>query len=148
MYNTHYNKEFLGQGLTFPLQMSSRGEIALVQGDEDIRQAIQIILSTAPGERVMRPEFGCRIHELLFAPHNAETESMLIHYVEEALERWEPRVELQDVDVLPNSNGNEGTLFVEIKYQVKSTFDERSIIYPFYITGEEESVYELANAVA
>jgi phage baseplate assembly protein W len=132
------NREFLGQGLAFPLQINSQGEIALASGERDIEQAIKIILETEPGERVMRPEFGCRVHELVFAPHNAATEGMLIHYVEEALARWEPRVEVQAVDVAADARG--AALWVEIKYQVKATHDERSIVYPFYLMGEEEPV--------
>ena len=79
------DREFLGQGLAFPLQFSPRGEIALAQGEHDIEQAIRIILETIPGERVMRPEFGCRAKELIFAPRNSATEAMLIGYVEDAL---------------------------------------------------------------
>ncbi|MCP4536729.1 MAG: GPW/gp25 family protein, partial [Chloroflexi bacterium] len=119
------NREFLGQGLAFPLQLNSRGEIALASGERDIEQAIRVILETEPGERVMRPEFGCRVHELVFAPHNAATEGLLIHYVEQALERWEPRVEVQEVDI-STDGGSGGALWVEIKYHVKATHDERS----------------------
>ena len=87
------DREYIGQGLAFPLQVDPRGGIALATGTHDIEQAIRIILMTAPGERVMRPEFGCRIHELVFAPHDASTESLAAYYVQVALERWEPRVE-------------------------------------------------------
>jgi phage baseplate assembly protein W len=129
-------REFLGQGLAFPLQINPRGEIALASGDHDIEQSIRIILETAPGERVMRPEFGCRIHELIFDPRNAATEGLMIYYVEQALGRWEPRIDVLEVDVLPVS-GQEATLLVEIKYRIKATHDERSIVYPFYLMGEE-----------
>jgi hypothetical protein len=135
MGNDVKNREFLGQGWAFPLQVNPRGEVALASGERDIEQAIRIILETEPGERVMRPEFGCRVHELVFAPHNAATEGLLVHYVEQALERWEPRVEVQEVDVAPDSHG--GAMLVEIKYRVKATHDERSIVYPFYLMGEE-----------
>jgi phage baseplate assembly protein W len=129
-------REFLGQGLAFPLQINPRGEIALASGDHDIEQSIRIILETAPGERVMRPEFGCRIHELIFDPRNAATEGLMIYYVEQALGRWEPRIDVLEVDVLPVS-GQDATLLVEIKYRIKATHDERSIVYPFYLMGEE-----------
>ncbi len=131
------NREFLGQGLAFPLQINPRGELALVRGERDIEQSVRIILETAPGERVMRPEFGCRIHELIFAPRNAATEALVIHYVEQALERWEPRIDVQDVEISADYDSG-GTLLVEIKYLIKDTHDERSIIYPFYLMGEEE----------
>ena len=132
------DREYIGQGLAFPLQIDPQGGIALAAGRRDIEQAIRIILGTAPGERRMRPEFGCRIHELVFAPRNAATERLVVYYVQEALERWEPRIELRDVEVAPTP-GHDGALLVEIRYQVKDTHDERSIVYPFYLAGEEES---------
>ncbi len=131
------DREFLGRGLAFPLQYDPRGGIALTSGRSDIVQAIRIILLTAPGERLMRPEFGCRIHELIFAPHDASTASLAIHYVRKALERWEPRVDLQKVNVLPAAE-QDGVLLIEIKYRIKDTHDEHSIVYPFYLTDEEE----------
>jgi uncharacterized protein len=129
------NREFLGQGWAFPLQVNARGEMALARGDDDIAQAIRIILGTAPGERVMRPTFGCRIHELIFAPRNAATEGRLIGYVEEALAQWEPRIEVQAVEVHDDPVQDGGWL-VEIRYIVKDTHDVRSIIYPFFILEE------------
>ena len=131
------DREYIGQGLAFPLQVDPRGGIALATGTHDIEQAIRIILMTAPGERVMRPEFGCRIHELVFAPHDAATESLAAYYVQVALERWEPRIELREVEVVTDP-ARDGVLLVEIKYEVKDTHDERSIVYPFYLSGEEE----------
>ena len=130
------DKEFVGQGLAFPLQVNPRGELALVTGVTDIEQAIGIILGTIPGERVMRPSFGCRAWELIFAPNNAATQSLLIAYVRQALEFWEPRIELIDVDVNTDIH-DESALLVEIKYEIKTTHDQRSIVYPFYIMGEE-----------
>jgi len=131
------NREFLGRGLAWPLQIDPRGGIALARGERDIEQSIRIILETVPGERKMRPEFGCRVHELVFAPNNASTAGLVIYYVEEALKRWEPRVDVQEVNVETDPNWD-GALLVEIKYRVKDTHDERSIVYPFYLSGEEE----------
>jgi phage baseplate assembly protein W len=131
------DSEYIGRGLAFPLQVDPRGGIALASGDHDIVQSIQLILETAPGERVMRPTFGCRIHELVFAPQNAATVSQMRRYVREALAQWEPRIDVQDIDVT-TSPSNDGVILVEIKYLIKDSYDERSIIYPFYITGEEE----------
>lgn len=130
------DKEFVGQGLAFPLQVNARGELALVTGATDIEQSIGIILGTIPGERVMRPTFGCRAWELIFAPNNAATQSLLITYVRQALEFWEPRIELTDVDVATDPS-EPSALLVEIKYEIKTTHDQRSIVYPFYIMGEE-----------
>jgi phage baseplate assembly protein W len=135
--NNVRDREYIGQGLAFPLQVNPQGGIALASGERDVEQAIRIILSTAPGERVMRPEFGCRIHELIFAPQDAATESLVVYYVEEALAQWEPRIDVQEVDVSADP-GRDGALLVEIKYRVKDTHDERSIVYPFFLSGEEE----------
>lgn len=132
------DREFLGQGLAFPLQIDPRGGIALASGERDIEQAIRIILETVPGERVMRPQFGCRAWELIFAPRNAATRALLVHYVEQALGRWEPRIEIREVRVLDDPV-HDGAFLVEIDYLVKATHDERSIVYPFYLTGEEEA---------
>ncbi len=137
MKDYHIDREFLGQGLIFPLQVNPRGEIALARGELDIQQSIRIILGTMPGERVMRPEFGCRIHELIFAPHDAATEGLAIYYVEQALGRWEPRIELQEINVQDDPH-YDGAMLIEIKYRIKATHDERSIVYPFYLSGEEE----------
>lgn len=130
------DRDYIGQGLAFPLQISQQGGLALARGTNDIEQAIRIILGTSRGERVMRPEFGCRIHELVFAPNNATTRRLVAYYVEEALTRWEPRVTLKEVNVVADQ-ARDGALLVEIKYQVKDTYDERSIVYPFFLQGEE-----------
>ena len=129
------SREFLGQGLAFPLQVNPRGEIALARGETDIVQSIRIILETYPGERVMRPEFGCRAKELLFAPLNSTTLGLMEYYVERALRRWEPRITVQEVKVSPDPN-HDGALLVEINYEVKDTHDERSIVYPFFLAEE------------
>lgn len=136
MVNDLRNREFLGQGLAFPLQVNPRGEIALVGGERDIEQSIRIVLETMPGERVMRPDFGCRMWELVFAPRDPTTEGLLIHYVEQALTRWEPRIEVNEVKVSDNPV-QDGAVLIEINYTIKATHDERSIVHPFYIQVEE-----------
>jgi phage baseplate assembly protein W len=137
--NHFRDREFLGQGLAFPLQINQQGGIALARGAHDIEQAIRIVLETQPGERMMRPEFGCRVHELLFAPLSAATRGLAAYYVEEALGRWEPRIELQEVNTLDDP-GRDGVMLIEIKYRIKDTHDERSIVYPFFLMGEEEPI--------
>jgi phage baseplate assembly protein W len=129
------NREFLGQGWAFPLQFSPHGQIALARGERDIEQSIRIILETVPGERVMRPEFGCKAKLLLFAAQNAATFALLSQYVEQALTRWEPRIELQIVNVYPDET-REGVLLCDITYKLKATHDRRSIVYPFFILDE------------
>ncbi len=131
------NKEYLGRGLAFPLQVNPRGEIALASGERDIEQAIRIILSTRPGERVMRPEFGCRAHELLFEPRDVVLQTLMQRYVQQALDRWEPRIQLQGVNVFFDDSAD-GGVFVEINYIIKESHDERSIVYPFFLAGQEE----------
>jgi phage baseplate assembly protein W len=131
------DKEFLGKGLAFPLRVNARGEIALVSGAHNLDEAIRVILSTKPGERVMRPEFGCRAHELLFEPRTTATEARLKQYVMQALRMWEPRIDVQNVDVFV-SDEVDGALFAEIQYRVKSTHDVRSIVYPFFLEAQEE----------
>jgi len=132
-------REFLGQGLAFPLQFNPRGQIALASGERDIEQAIRLILSTMPGERVMRPNFGCRAWELTFAPINSETGSLMSHYVTDALNFWEPRIEVNKVESLRDP-ADDGALLVEIRYTVKATHDPRSIVYPFFIVDEQIAI--------
>ena len=131
------SKEFLGRGLAFPLQVNARGEVSLVSGERDVEQSIRIILGTRPGERVMRPEFGCRAQELLFEPRTVATESLMKRYVSEALRRWEPRINVQGVTVFTGEE-MDGALLVEINYLIKATHDRRNIVYPFFLVGEEE----------
>ncbi|MHB8627294.1 MAG: GPW/gp25 family protein [Aggregatilineales bacterium] len=125
-------RELIGRGWAFPPQLDARGAIALTSDDNEIQQAIYIILSTAPGERVMRPEFGCRIFEYIFAPANDATAAMVAAEVRSALARWEPRIELQDVIVTPSPNSY-GILLIEVQYIIKATRDERSLVFPFYL---------------
>lgn len=132
------DREFIGQGLTFPLQVDSQGRLALTRGRNEIEQSIQIILETIPGERVMRPEFGCRVWELMFEPRNAETEAQIVECVEEALRMWEPRIDLVSVDVLVDSDYDLNVVPVRITYAVKNSHDERSVVYPFYLVDEPE----------
>ena len=136
------DREYIGQGLAFPLQINPRGALAIASGERDIEQAIRVILGTMIGERVRRPEFGCRIHELVFAPHNAATEGLAVLYVKQALNRWEPRIDVTGVEIDTDPQ-NDGALLVLIKYRVKDTHNERSIVYPFYLSGEREPGEEL-----
>ncbi len=127
---------FAGTGWAFPPRPNGRGGIALASDDDKIAQSIYIILSTPLGQRVMRPTFGSRLHELVFMPANPETLGLAELYVKEALEFWEPRIELThiDADVDP---AKPHALLIHIQYRVKATHDERSLVYPFYqIPGE------------
>src|SRR5919199_6774406 len=89
--------DFLGAGWAFPPRIDPRGRIALARQERDVEEAIHMILLTPVGQRVMRPEFGCRIHELIFAPNDATTLGLATYYVEDALAMWEPRIQVTDV---------------------------------------------------
>jgi len=126
----------IGSGWTFPPRLSERGTIALTGDDDEIEQAIRIILGTVPGQRVMRPDFGCRIHELVFAPNNSATAGLAGRYVIEALTRWEPRIELERVDASPDPDSPE-RLLISVEYRVVATHSNRSLVYPFYLIPQE-----------
>ncbi len=129
--------EIIGSGWAFPLHADGRGRVALARGEGDIEQAIGIILGTAKGERRMRPEFGCAIHELVFAPNNETTWGLARYAVEEALGWWEPRIAVEDVEVF--ASPEEPTrMDVSISYTVRATKDARTLVYPFYLITPEE----------
>lgn len=128
--------DVLGSGWAFPPTVDARGRIALARQERDVEEAIYMILLTPVGQRVMRPEFGCRIHDLIFAPDDATTIGLATYYVEDALGMWEPRIQVRDVRVLPDAE-NQARLLVHIRYEIKATYDERSLVFPFYrIPGE------------
>lgn len=124
--------DFLGAGWQFPAGVDAGGQIALAPGDESIRQAIWIILGTAPGERVMRPDFGCGIHDLVFAVNSAGTAGQAASLVRQALVRWEPRIDVLDVTAAPDA-ADPTLLLIEIAYQVRTTNSRFNLVYPFYL---------------
>jgi uncharacterized protein len=126
-------KEFLGRGWKFPVQVDNRGRVAMSEFDDDIRESIRIILSTSKGERVMRPDFGCGIHDFVFASINTTTIGLIESSVREALTRWEPRIELLKV-LVSTEEANVGKLLVSIDYRVRATNSEFNLVYPFYLT--------------
>jgi uncharacterized protein len=129
--------DFLGSGLAFPLRTDTRGGVALVHADEDVRQAIVLILGTTPGERPMRPEFGCRLEEFVFDGVDAYTIGRMRDEVLSALERWEPRVDVLDVR-FDLSEFDAGRLLLDIDYVLRSSNDVRNLVYPFYVIPAEE----------
>jgi phage baseplate assembly protein W len=129
--------ELLGSGLAFPLSVDRRGGIALASAEEDVREAIGIILGTAPGERPMRPEFGCGVHDYVFDTVDASTIGRIEQEVRAALDRWEPRIELLDVEV-DASRVDSGELLIDVRYRLRATNDERNLVYPFYVVPAEE----------
>lgn len=128
--------DILGSGWAFPVGIDGRGRIALARRERDIEQAIFIILATPLGQRILRPEFGCRLQELVFAPNDATTAGLAISYVEDALAQWEPRIEVLNVDAAPDPDAEE-RLLIHIDYEVRATHNRRSLVWPFYrIPGE------------
>lgn len=126
---------FLGRGLSFPLRLNDRDRLTMVGDDADIRQAIRIIIFTVPGERVMRPDFGCEIHSLMFAPMNQQTFILAERYVREALLRWEPRINVETINILPDNYDN-GQMLIEIYYHHKGEYDRHNLVFPFYLKPE------------
>lgn len=123
-------KDFLGVGWKYPVRVNPDGKIALSAYEDDIKEAIWIILGTAKGERVMRPDFGCGIHDLVFAPINTATVTLVENSVREALTLWEPRIELIGVEA---TESGDGELSVSIDYRVRSTNNRFNLVYPFYL---------------
>lgn len=125
-------KDFLGVGWKYPVKVDMNGKIAMSQYEEDIKEAIWIILGTAKGERVMRPDFGCGIHDLVFAPINTTTVTLVENSVRESLTMWEPRIELTKVEASAE-HVNDGKLIVSIDYRVRTTNNRFNLVYPFYL---------------
>jgi len=129
--------EFVGAGIAFPMRTDAIGGVALVAREREIQEAIRLILGTAPGERPMRPEFGCRISEHIFAPANATTAGQLAYDVRTALERWEPRIDVDDVDVTFDAVES-GVLYIDITSRIRGTNAPRNLVFPFYVIPQHE----------
>jgi hypothetical protein len=130
-------KSFLGRGIAFPVTVTPQGGLALSELEKNIEQSILIILGTAPGERVMRPDFGCRVHDYVFYPNNATTASLVAYYTREALLKWEPRVEDIVVEAYPDPS-RENVMAIEIRYRVIRTNHIKNLVYPFYLRREQD----------
>jgi len=132
--------DFLGVGWSFPARVDADGAVAVSSDEDNIKESIQIILGTAKGERQMRPDFGCGIHELVFARNNLATAGMAAYHVEQALIRWKPRIELIKVRAAPDqgtesgSSGASERLVISIEYRVIATNSIFNLVYPFYLT--------------
>lgn len=138
-------EEFIGSGLAFPLRADVTGNLALASGERKIDESIRLILGTAPGERPMRPEFGCRIHDYVFAPADASTAGLIAREVRTSLARWEPRIELEDVDVRPALH-DRSVLYVDLRYRIKHSNDPRNLVFPFYVIPAEDGAEPLGVA--
>ena len=129
--------EIIGSGLAFPLQVDRRGGIALARDETDMEQAIELILATAPGERPMRPEFGCGVHDFVFDSIDATTVGRMELAIRDALDRWEPRVVVETVEFNLDEVAD-GRLIIDIGYRVRVTNTMRNLVYPFYVIPAEE----------
>ena len=133
------DKKYIGTGWCFPVQTDAAGKIKLVTGNEDIEQAIHIILDTSPGERVMRPLFGCNAKEMVFDSIRPETMTLMADAVKQALTLWEPRILVRRVTV-ERDEKIETALVCKIDYEINTTHDNRNIVHPFYIDKEPELI--------
>jgi len=127
---------FLGVGWRFPVQLATdedgKERMAVSRYVQSVEESIRVILGTARGERVMRPDFGANLNRLTFSPNNTSTAGLAIFYVQEALKKWEPRIELLNVDAGPDKSDAD-TLLITIDYRIVSTNTEHNLVYPFYL---------------
>ena len=124
--------DFLGVGWTSPVRLDENGQIQVAKYEEAVRQSIFMILGTAKGERVMRPDFGCGIHDKVFAPNSSGTLGQIISDVRDALIEWEPRIDILDVDTIPDPQ-KPNMILVQVNYQVRTTNNISNLVYPFYL---------------
>ncbi len=130
--------DHLGQGIAFPLGVTVQGGLKLSATERNLEDSIRIILGTSLGERIYRPDFGCRLSELVFAPLNTQTLLLIRLYVEEALIKWEPRITVLEVRADPDPV--RGRADIEIHYRPKASHDSRSLVYPFYLLPPSEAL--------
>lgn len=138
MRTTIMGREFVGAGWAFPLRTDATGRIALARDQTKIEQSIRLILATAPGERPMRPDFGCSVHEYVFAPLDASTAGDIARVVRIALDRWEPRIDVDDV-LIDFADADQGVLHIDIRYTISGTNDPRNLVFPFYVIPSHET---------
>lgn len=124
--------DFLGQGFKFPVRLNGRGGISYVSGEQSIAEAIWIILSTPLRSRIMEPEFGCSIHDSVFAPNNPNTIAAIVHSVQQALVRYEPRIDVLDVRATSHPE-TPNTLLIDVDYRIRANNAMHNMVYPFYI---------------
>lgn len=127
-------KTWLGRGIGFPVRFDPAiGDLAAAAFEESVRQSILIILGTAKGERVMRPDFGCGIYDLVFEPSTPATASKVSQVVQESLLLFEPRIDVRDIEVEPLFDVDGAKLMIQVKYEVRATNNVFNLVYPFYL---------------
>ncbi|MEJ2454136.1 MAG: GPW/gp25 family protein [Candidatus Thiodiazotropha sp.] len=125
-------RDFLGVGWKFPLQVTPQGGIAQSNYEQRVEESIYLILGTARGERVMLPDFGCGIHDLVFEPNNSLTRSLVVNRVREALVRYEPRIDVLAVET-ETTPEQENLLLIRLSYRIRANNALNNLVYPFYI---------------
>lgn len=134
---TDDERPYLGRGWAFPVRIGYGGDIATAAAEDDVHQAIRIILETAPGERVMRPDFGVGLRRLLFLPVTRSMLATVRYRIEQALLVWEPRIRVHDVDMRPDPQ-QPGVVQIDIQYRVRATNAVGNLVYPFYLNEGQQ----------
>jgi hypothetical protein len=130
------SEEFIGSGWAFPLRTDPTGRMALVSREQEVEESIRLVLGTAFGERPMRPEFGCAIHDYVFETADAETAAKVASAVRASLRRWEPRIDVNDV-IISFDTAEASTIYIDIRYSIGETNDPRNLVFPFYVIPAE-----------
>ncbi len=130
--NRRDTREFLGAGWKFPLQVTPGGKIARAQYEQRIEESVYLILNTAKGERMMMPDFGCGIHDMVFAPNTPGTISVIVQQVRRALVAYEPRIDVLDVAV-ETSPAEPNLLLIRVGYRIRANNALANMVYPFYL---------------
>lgn len=130
------SRSFLGRGIAFPLRVDGAGGLAMTAYEQNIEECIRIVLGTAPGERLYRAKFGCKVHDLVFEPNNATTRGMASFFARESLIKWEPRIRNIEVEARPDPD-SANTILLEISYTVRATNSNFNLVYPFFLRREE-----------
>lgn len=130
------SREFLGSGWKFPVETDSRGNIEMSGEDAGIEESIKLIIGTAKGERIMRPEFGCEVHDYAFSSVTPKTLNLIESSIRKALIEWEPRIDIEGVDAYRDEQ-NASRVLIDIEYEVRSTNSVQNMVYPFYLKEGE-----------
>lgn len=133
------NRDILGTGWRFPIRINARGGFSYARGEQSVQEAIWIVLGTALGERKMLPRFGCGIHEYVFAPNSPATRGVIADQVRQALNRWEPRIDVLDVvvEAIPAEQLTSNQLLIRVSYRIRSDNTVHNLVYPFYIEEQQ-----------
>lgn len=128
---------FIGRGISWPMGVDHTGALRMSEGPADLDRSIRVVIATAPGERVMRPQFGCRIWDMLFEPVTPNLMGQMAQAVRDSLAQWEPRATVEDVEVRQDDDDH-ALVHIAVRYVVKVTNDRRNLVYPFYVIPREE----------